>query len=111
MQRLSLPVGALGSLVKATSEQPVIELGERLVFEDSAPFSLLPQMLRPLFDLSKMSKVVRPFTKNVTNGQSDVGEFKEVMGKKWRRREGNEKSDDGNDMETQDSEIERFIWA
>ncbi|KAL7756536.1 hypothetical protein ACKLNR_013529 [Fusarium oxysporum f. sp. zingiberi] len=63
--------------------------------------------LRPLEDV----KVVRPFTKKVTNGQSDVGEFKEVMGKKWRRREGNEKSDDGNDMETQDSEIERFIWA
>jgi hypothetical protein len=38
-------------------------------------------------------------------------EFKEVMGKKWRRREGNEKSDDGDDTETQDSEIERFIWA
>ncbi|KAH7210254.1 hypothetical protein BKA60DRAFT_543949 [Fusarium oxysporum] len=43
--------------------------------------------LRPLEDV----KVVRPFTKKVTNGQSDVGEFKEVMGKKWRRREGNEK--------------------
>ncbi|KAL5589698.1 hypothetical protein FOVSG1_011565 [Fusarium oxysporum f. sp. vasinfectum] len=63
--------------------------------------------LRPLKDV----KVVRPFTKKVTNGQSDVEEFKEVMGKKWRRREGNEKSDDGNDTETQDSEIERFIWA
>ncbi|KAF5545733.1 oxidoreductase 2OG-Fe(II) oxygenase family [Fusarium mexicanum] len=56
-------------------------------------------------------KVVRPFTKKVMDGQLDVGEFKEVMGKKWRRREGNEKSDDGDDTETQDSEIERFIWA
>ncbi|KAF9773413.1 hypothetical protein IL306_008784 [Fusarium sp. DS 682] len=56
-------------------------------------------------------KVVRPFTKKVMDGRLDVGEFKEVMGKKWRRREGNEKSDDGDDTETQDSEIERFIWA
>ncbi|CZR45426.1 uncharacterized protein FPRO_15399 [Fusarium proliferatum ET1] len=63
--------------------------------------------LRPLEGV----KVVRPFTKKVIDGQLDVGEFKEVMGKKWRRREGNEKSDDGDDTETQDSEIERFIWA
>ncbi|CVL08982.1 hypothetical protein FPRO06_13290 [Fusarium proliferatum] len=63
--------------------------------------------LRPLEGV----KVVRPFTKKVMDGQLDVGEFKEVMGKKWRRREGNEKSDDGDDTETQDSEIERFIWA
>ncbi|KAG9495204.1 hypothetical protein J7337_013439 [Fusarium musae] len=63
--------------------------------------------LRPLEGV----KVVRPFTKKVMDGQLDVGEFKEVMGKKWRRREGNEKSDDGDDTGTQDSEIERFIWA
>ncbi|KAG7406160.1 hypothetical protein Forpe1208_v013977 [Fusarium oxysporum f. sp. rapae] len=63
--------------------------------------------LRPL----EGARVVRPFAKKVMDGQLDVGEFKEVMGKKWRRREGNEKSDDGDDTETQDSEIERFIWA
>ncbi|KAG5747762.1 hypothetical protein H9Q72_014305 [Fusarium xylarioides] len=56
-------------------------------------------------------KGVHPFTKKVMDGQLDIGEFKEAMGKKWRRREGNEKSDDGDDTETQDSEIERFIWA
>ncbi|KAH7234837.1 uncharacterized protein BKA55DRAFT_544026 [Fusarium redolens] len=54
--------------------------------------------LRPLESVA----VARPFTKKVMDGQLDAGEFKEVMGKKWRHCEGNEKSDDGDDTETQD---------
>ncbi|KAF4960111.1 hypothetical protein FGADI_1129 [Fusarium gaditjirri] len=84
--------------------------GSRLKTPSSLVFGFLSPEMRQLSLLVGV-KVVRPFTKKVMDGQLDVGEFKEVMGKKWRRREGNEKSDDGDDTETQDSEIERFIWA
>ncbi|KAF4338942.1 oxidoreductase 2OG-Fe(II) oxygenase family [Fusarium beomiforme] len=47
----------------------------------------------------------------LSGGNIRATRHREVMGKKWRRREGNEKSDGGDDTETPDSEIERFIWA
>ncbi|KAF5636041.1 oxidoreductase 2OG-Fe(II) oxygenase family [Fusarium sp. NRRL 52700] len=87
------------------AEQP--GLWEPVPGEATVVLADVEATLRPL----KGVKVVRPFTKKVMDGQLDVGEFKEVMGKKWRRREGNEKPDDGNDTETQDSEIESFIRA
>ncbi|KAF4980324.1 hypothetical protein FZEAL_3641 [Fusarium zealandicum] len=53
---------------------------------------------------------VAPDLDSVINGEVNVGWFKEVMGKKWRRREGNEELE-GDDPTTQDSEIENLIWA
>ncbi|KAL6399342.1 uncharacterized protein AUP68_17888 [Ilyonectria robusta] len=53
-------------------------------------------------------KVVRPFSEKVMTGEVNVGWFKEVMGKKWRRREGNEELEEGEDTATQDSDIEKL---
>lgn len=57
------------------------------------------------------ASVVRPFSEEVMSGQVNVEWFKEVMGKKWRHREGNEELPAGPDQTTQDCEIERLIWA
>lgn len=51
----------------------------------------------------------RAFSKEVMTGGVDVKWFKEVMGKRWRRREGNEKGADGEEM-TQDDDIRRLIF-
>ncbi|KAF5007719.1 hypothetical protein FDECE_5967 [Fusarium decemcellulare] len=56
-------------------------------------------------------KIVRPFSGDVMNGKVNVGWFKEVMGKKWRRREGNEELEEGQDTASQDNEIESLIWG
>ncbi|KAJ4169276.1 hypothetical protein NW754_001388 [Fusarium falciforme] len=56
------------------------------------------------------AKVIRPFSERVMAGELNVRWFKEVMGKKWRRREGNEELEEGEDTATQDNEIEKLIW-
>ncbi|KAJ4185975.1 hypothetical protein NW759_016959 [Fusarium solani] len=56
-------------------------------------------------------KVIRPFSERVMAGELNVRWFKEVMGKKWRRREGNEELEEGEDTATQDNEIEKLIWG
>jgi hypothetical protein len=53
----------------------------------------------------------RPFSKNIMRGDMDVECFKEVMGKKWRYREGNEEMANGDTAATQDSELEKLIWG
>lgn len=43
-------------------------------------------------------------------GEMDVNMFKQVMGKIWRYREGNEEMTNGENA-TQNTEIEALIWA
>lgn len=62
--------------------------------------------LRPLEGLQP----AKPFSETIMNGEMDVETFKEVMGKRWRYREGNEEMADGG-AATQDSDIENLIWA
>lgn len=53
---------------------------------------------------------VEAFSEAVNEGHFDVRWFKEVMGKKWRHREGNEKLETGEDGFEQDVDVERLIW-
>ncbi|KAK3065184.1 hypothetical protein LTS18_007070 [Coniosporium uncinatum] len=53
---------------------------------------------------------VELFSEAVNEGHFDVRWFKEVMGKKWRYREGNEELAPGNDGFEQDIDVERLIW-
>ncbi|KAI9372271.1 hypothetical protein BJX61DRAFT_542893 [Aspergillus egyptiacus] len=52
---------------------------------------------------------VKPMSDAVMRGEMDVENFKEVMGKRWRYREGNEDME-GGEMASQDSEIEKLVW-
>ncbi|KAF7133622.1 hypothetical protein CNMCM5793_004920 [Aspergillus hiratsukae] len=52
----------------------------------------------------------RAFSDTIMHGDLDVEIFKELMGKRWRWREGNEEMDDGGSM-SQDSEVEKLIWG
>ncbi|KAJ5091863.1 hypothetical protein NUU61_006733 [Penicillium alfredii] len=62
--------------------------------------------LRPLGGV----QLARPFSEAIMRGSMDVEQFKEVMGARWRYREGNEEIADG-DAVTQDSEIEKLVWS
>lgn len=62
-------------------------------------------VLRPLICTAQVQK---SFSTTVLEGGIDVTWFKEVMGKWWRWREGNEVLGDGETL-TQDEEIETFI--
>ncbi|RAQ51071.1 oxidoreductase [Aspergillus flavus] len=62
--------------------------------------------LRPLGGIQP----IRPFSETVMRGDIDTGVFKEVMGKRWRYREGNEEME-GHEIGTQDDEIAKLIWA
>lgn len=53
---------------------------------------------------------VRRFAEPTLKGEISVGWFKEVMGKRWRWREGNEKLESGEEV-TQDAEIEELIFG
>jgi hypothetical protein len=53
---------------------------------------------------------VEVFSEAVNKGHFDVRWFKEVMGKKWRYREGNEELIPGNAGVEQDIDVERLIW-
>ncbi|KAF9634768.1 Oxoglutarate/iron-dependent oxygenase [Lasiodiplodia theobromae] len=55
-------------------------------------------------------KPAMAFSKEVMGGEVDVEWFKEVMGKRWRWREGNEELADGEEM-TQDDDIRRLIFG
>ena len=46
----------------------------------------------------------------MNEGLFDVRLFKEVINKKWRHREGNEKLETEDDGIEQDIDIERLIW-
>jgi hypothetical protein len=52
---------------------------------------------------------VESFSEVVNAGQFDVRWFKELMGKKWRYREGNEKLEADGGVE-QDVDVEQLIW-
>jgi hypothetical protein len=54
----------------------------------------------------------RSFSKKVMDGRISVRWFKEVMGKRWRWREGNEDLEDGErDDIAQDEDVEKLIWG
>ncbi|KAH7313722.1 hypothetical protein B0I35DRAFT_435727 [Stachybotrys elegans] len=76
----------------------------------SAVIFVAPDLDTKLKPLSGV-KAVRPFTQVIMNGVLTVGEFKKVMGKKWRRREGNEDSDGAEDYATQDNDIVKLVWG
>lgn len=65
----------------------------------------LDVVLKPLVCTAQVQK---RFSKTVMEGGIDVAWFKEVMGKRWRWREGNEVLGDGERL-TQDEEIETLI--
>jgi hypothetical protein len=54
---------------------------------------------------------VKKFSNTIMEGQVDVKWFKEVMGKRWRYREGNETLEDVEQGIEQDQDIEKLIWA
>jgi len=53
-------------------------------------------------------KPVVEFSEKILNGEINVKWFKEVMGKRWRWREGNEELKDGDEI-SQDEDIEKLI--
>lgn len=76
----------------------------------SAVLFLAPDLdakLKPLEGIA----LAKPFSEKIMSGDINVKWFKEVMGKRWRYREGNEKLDDGDIHTTQDSEIEKLVWG
>lgn len=75
----------------------------------SAVLFVAPDLDVPLKPLGGVQPV-RRFSDIVMRGDMDVNTFKQVMGKRWRYREGNEEMENG-DGATQDSEIEALIWA
>lgn len=62
--------------------------------------------LAPMGDLQP----VRSFSDTIMQGELNVETFKDVMGKRWRYREGNEEMDDAGPL-TQDDEIENLVWG
>ncbi|CAG7939096.1 unnamed protein product [Penicillium nalgiovense] len=62
--------------------------------------------LKPLGD----SQPIRPFSEIIMRGELDVETFKDVMGKRWRYREGNEEMDSADSL-SQDNEIENMVWG
>jgi hypothetical protein len=65
----------------------------------------LDVVLRPL----KGDSNRRSFSEKVMGGRMSVRWFKEVMGKRWRWREGNEDLEGGDDI-TQDEDVEKLVW-
>jgi hypothetical protein len=76
----------------------------------SAVLFVAPDLDVPLMPID-VSKSVRPFSRTIMAGEANVRWFKAVMGKKWRRREGNEGTDEGDAAETQDKAIEKLVWG
>lgn len=65
-------------------------------------------VLKPL----KVDEGPRAFSGKIVTGRVNVGWFKDVMGKRWRWREGNEMLEDGeSDDFGQDEDIERLVWG
>lgn len=62
--------------------------------------------LKPMGD----SQPIRAFSGTVMRGDLDVETFKDVMGKRWRYREGNEEMDNADSL-SQDNEIENMVWG
>jgi isopenicillin N synthase-like dioxygenase len=60
--------------------------------------------LKPMF----AGKSAVNFSDKIFAGQLDFKWFKEIMGKRWRWREGNEELEDGEEI-TQDEDLERLI--
>ena len=75
----------------------------------SAVLFVAPDLEVPLKPLEG-ALPVKQFSDMVQKGEMDVNTFKQVMGKRWRYREGNEEMMNG-ESATQDSEIEALIWA
>ncbi|KAJ5139039.1 uncharacterized protein N7515_003887 [Penicillium bovifimosum] len=62
--------------------------------------------LKPLGE----SQPAKAFSETIMNGELDVETFKDVMGKRWRYREGNEEIENGKSL-SQDNEIENMVWG
>jgi Isopenicillin N synthase and related dioxygenases len=62
--------------------------------------------LKPMGD----SQPIRAFSDTIMRGDLDVETFKDVMGKRWRYREGNEEMDNADSL-SQDNEIENMVWG
>ncbi|KAJ5977288.1 hypothetical protein N7501_000630 [Penicillium viridicatum] len=62
--------------------------------------------LKPLGD----SQPIRSFSDTIMRGHMDVETFKQVMGKRWRYREGNEGMDSA-DSFSRDNEIDNMVWG
>jgi hypothetical protein len=56
------------------------------------------------------SQPIRSFSDTIMRGELDVGTFVDVMGKRWRYREGNEEMDNADSL-SQDNEIENMVWG
>ncbi|KUM64591.1 hypothetical protein ACN42_g2513 [Penicillium freii] len=62
--------------------------------------------LKPLGD----SQPIRSFSDTIMRGHMDVETFKQVMGKRWRYREGNEEMNSADSL-SQDNEIDNMVWG
>ncbi|KAI9928093.1 hypothetical protein MW887_002126 [Aspergillus wentii] len=51
-----------------------------------------------------------PLSESIMRGDMNVESYKEIMGKRWRYREGNENMSNGKEA-TQDSEIAKMVWG
>lgn len=67
----------------------------------------LDVVLRPVEGLLPVNE----FSPKVKRGDVDVKWFKEVMGKRWRWREGNEKEQESTEAVTQDDDIRKLIFG
>jgi isopenicillin N synthase-like dioxygenase len=65
-------------------------------------------VLKPL----NVDETSMKFSEKIMTGQVNVGWFKDVMGKQWRWKEGNEVLKDGESDEiSQDEDIDRLVWG
>ncbi|CDM26842.1 Oxoglutarate/iron-dependent dioxygenase [Penicillium roqueforti FM164] len=95
-----------GSRVSAAKHRVCRSPGVRRL---SAVLFVAPDLdvkLKPLGD----SQPIRSFSETIMRGDLDVETFKDVMGKRWRYREGNEEMDNADSL-SQDNEIENMVWG
>ncbi|KUL91025.1 hypothetical protein ZTR_01005 [Talaromyces verruculosus] len=102
-----------GGRVRAARHRVRREPGVRRL---SAVLFVAPDLEAKLMPLGSSGHVegegMQPFSEKIMNGEVSVGWFKEVMGKRWRYREGNEVLEEGDaEHASQDSEIEKLVWG
>lgn len=98
-----------GGRIRAARHRVVRQPGRRRL---SVVLFVAPDLEVKLKPLEGVEKRVGGFSETIMRAEVSVAEFKEVMGKRWRYREGN--GELGLDLDrfvTQDDEIEKLVWG
>ncbi|KAJ5973805.1 hypothetical protein N7481_011015 [Penicillium waksmanii] len=101
---------APGVWVPAPGDANVILTGWCVVVLSGGRISAAKHRVRRMPGPMDTRSPTRDFSDTIVRGNMTVETFKEVMGKRWGYREGNEVMAYG-DAASQDSDIERLIWA